>query len=187
MPPEFTINIGFYIVFLLSVTAHEAAHAWAGWKLGDDTAYLGGQVTLDPLPHIRREPIGMVVVPIVALMYIGFPIGYASAPYNPLWAQRLSQARGVDGARGARCQLDSGSARARPCAHRTRDRGVRESRNGQVHEPRRQYGDVRVELRLAVSQPARVHEHPPARVQSDSVSTARRERSATAVLASVGN
>ena len=88
MLPEFTINIGFYIVFLLSVTAHEAAHAWAGWKLGDDTAYLGGQVTLDPMPHIRREPIGMVVVPIVALISIGFPIGYASAPYNPLWAQR---------------------------------------------------------------------------------------------------
>ena len=88
MPPELTIKIGFYIVFVLSTTAHEAAHAWAGLRLGDNTAYLGGQVTLDPMPHIRREPIGMVALPILSLLYMGFPIGFASAPYDPLWALR---------------------------------------------------------------------------------------------------
>jgi Zn-dependent protease len=45
-------------------------------------------VTLDPMPHIRREPFGMVVVPIAALFLIGWPFGYAHAPYDPNWADR---------------------------------------------------------------------------------------------------
>lgn len=88
MTDELTIGIGFYVVFLLSVTAHEAAHALAALKLGDETAYLGGQVTLDPMPHIRREPIGMVAVPILSLVLIGWPLGFAHAPYDPIWAIR---------------------------------------------------------------------------------------------------
>ena len=75
-----------YVVFLFSTTLHEAAHAWAGKKGGDLTAYLGGQVTLNPMPHISREPIGMVVLPIISLFIMGWPFGYASAPYDPHWA-----------------------------------------------------------------------------------------------------
>ena len=40
-----------YVVFLFSTTCHEAAHAWSAFRLGDDTAYRGGQVTLDPTPQ----------------------------------------------------------------------------------------------------------------------------------------
>ena len=79
-------GIKWYLVFLFSTTLHEAAHAWAGFKLGDDTAHRGGQVTLDPTPHIRREPLGMVVVPIISYLLGGWMIGWASAPYNPRWA-----------------------------------------------------------------------------------------------------
>ncbi|MGB5220158.1 MAG: hypothetical protein WBN60_03955, partial [Polyangiales bacterium] len=50
--------------FLLSLTCHEAAHALAGRLGGDSTA--GAQVTLDPMPHIKREPFGTLVVPIVS-------------------------------------------------------------------------------------------------------------------------
>jgi Zn-dependent protease len=77
-----------YVVFLLSTTCHEAAHAWAAKLGGDLTAFHGGQVSLDPLPHIRREPFGMVLFPI--LTYIGsqWMMGWASAPYDPHWAQR---------------------------------------------------------------------------------------------------
>ncbi len=57
-------------------------------KLGDRTAYEGGQVSLDPTPHVRREPIGMVVVPIVSYLMNGWMMGWASAPYNPDWAER---------------------------------------------------------------------------------------------------
>ncbi|RMH16720.1 MAG: site-2 protease family protein [Acidobacteria bacterium] len=77
-----------YAVFLFSVTLHEAAHAWAALRLGDPTAYHGGQVSLNPLPHVQREPFGMVLVPLISLALIGWPLGWASAPYDPLWADR---------------------------------------------------------------------------------------------------
>jgi Zn-dependent protease len=78
----------FYVVFVFSVTFHEAAHAYLAMRGGDLTAYHGGQVSLSPVPHIRREPIGMVVLPIATTLFSGWPIGYASAPYDPLWAER---------------------------------------------------------------------------------------------------
>jgi Zn-dependent protease len=78
----------YYLVFLFSTTLHEAAHAWAARRGGDPTAYHGGQVSLSPVPHVRREPIGMVVLPIVSALITGWPIGYASAPYDPQWARR---------------------------------------------------------------------------------------------------
>jgi hypothetical protein len=80
---DLLIGIKWYLVFLFSTTLHEAAHAWAGLKLGDDTAHRGGQVTIDPTPHIRREPLGMVVVPIISFFLSGWMIGWASAPFNP--------------------------------------------------------------------------------------------------------
>lgn len=75
-----------YVVFLFSTTLHEAAHAWAALRGGDPTAYHGGQVTLDPRPHVRREPFGMVLLPLFTAVTSGWPIGYASAPYDPVWA-----------------------------------------------------------------------------------------------------
>lgn len=77
----------FFVVFLFSTTLHEAAHAWAALKGGDRTAYEGGQVSLDPRPHIRREPFGMVVLPLLSSLATGWPMGYASAPYNVAWAR----------------------------------------------------------------------------------------------------
>jgi len=74
--------------FLLSLTCHEAAHALAGRLGGDSTA--ANQVTLDPIPHIKREPFGTLVVPIASffLQGGGWMIGWASAPYDPTWANR---------------------------------------------------------------------------------------------------
>lgn len=78
-----------YFVLVYSIVLHEAAHAWAALKLGDPTAYEGGQVTLDPTPHIKRSPIGMIVVPIISWIAYGgsWMLGWASAPYNPQWAR----------------------------------------------------------------------------------------------------
>jgi Zn-dependent protease len=78
----------YYIAFLLSTTVHEAAHAWAAKLGGDLTAYHGGQVSLDPRPHVRREPIGMVLLPVASTLLSGWPFGFASAPYDPEWALR---------------------------------------------------------------------------------------------------
>ena len=55
---------------------------------GDKTAYEGGQVTLNPIPHMRREPIGMIVAPLITYFANGFMLGWASAPYDPGWQQR---------------------------------------------------------------------------------------------------
>ena len=83
---QFLPGLVWYVAFLLSVVLHEAAHAFVAWRLGDSTAYLGGQVTLDPIPHIRREPMGMVVVPVLSFIAGGWMIGWGSTPYDPYWA-----------------------------------------------------------------------------------------------------
>jgi Zn-dependent protease len=88
MAPDIVDALAFFIVFLLSTTLHEAAHAWAAKLGGDLTAYHGGQVSLDPTPHIRRSPFGMVVLPLLTALTTGWPIGFASAPYDPQWAMR---------------------------------------------------------------------------------------------------
>ncbi len=85
-------NIGeavmYYVVFLFSTTLHEAAHAWTARRGGDLTAYHGGQVSLNPVPHVRREPFGMLILPIASVLLTGWPFGYASAPYDREWARR---------------------------------------------------------------------------------------------------
>jgi Zn-dependent protease len=80
------LGLAWYVVFLFSLTCHEAAHAWAALRGGDPTAYHGGQVSLDPVPHIRREPFGTVVVPILAYVVGGWMVGWASTPFDPTWA-----------------------------------------------------------------------------------------------------
>jgi Zn-dependent protease len=77
-----------YGVFLLSLTCHEASHALAAKIGGDLTAFRGGQVSLNPIPHVRREPFGTLVVPILSYALGGWMIGWASAPYDPAWRLR---------------------------------------------------------------------------------------------------
>jgi Zn-dependent protease len=86
---EFLIlGVIWYIVFLFSTTCHEGAHALVAKLGGDSTAHEGGQVSLNPWPHIRREPFGLVVVPIVSYFLVHWMIGWASAPFDPEWQQR---------------------------------------------------------------------------------------------------
>lgn len=62
-------------VLLLSLTVHEAAHAWAASQLGDPTARRLGRLTLNPIAHI--DPIGTLVFPLLAAT-TGLPvIGWA--------------------------------------------------------------------------------------------------------------
>ena len=91
------LGLVWFAAFLFSTTLHEAAHALVAWRLGDPTAYHGGQVSLNPIPHVRREPFGMVIVPL--LSYFGSPshwmFGWASAPYDPTWAARHPRRAGA--------------------------------------------------------------------------------------------
>lgn len=79
-----------YAAFLLSLTCHEAAHALAALRGGDATAYAAGQVSLNPVPHMRREPFGTILFPLLSFVWLtpGWMMGWASAPYNPQWEDR---------------------------------------------------------------------------------------------------
>jgi Zn-dependent protease len=81
-----TLGLIWFVVFLFSTTCHEGAHALMAKLGGDPTA--SGQVTFNPLPHIQREPFGMVVMPILSYLMGGWMIGWASTPYDPSWAYR---------------------------------------------------------------------------------------------------
>lgn len=69
----------FTIIF--SVTIHEFAHAWSAWKMGDDTAARQGRLTLNPMPLMQAEPIGMVVAPLLGA-WTGFLFAWASTPVD---------------------------------------------------------------------------------------------------------
>lgn len=87
-PDQLALGPLWYVVFLLSSTCHEAAHALAAKTGGDLTAFHGGQVSLSPLPHIRREPFGMVLFPWLSYLTGGWMMGWASAPYDADWSYR---------------------------------------------------------------------------------------------------
>jgi Zn-dependent protease len=69
-------------VLLFSVVAHEYAHAEAAYRQGDDTAYMLGRLTLNPLKHI--DPFMSIIVPF-ALWMMGAPVFGAAkpVPVNP--------------------------------------------------------------------------------------------------------
>ena len=85
-PNNLAIGLAWYVAFLFSTVVHEASHALAARAGGDRTSE--GQVTLDPLPHIVREPFGMVLIPWLMFFLNGSMMGWASTPYDPTWAAR---------------------------------------------------------------------------------------------------
>ena len=78
MPTELVGQLIIYlVVLLLAISAHEAAHAWMSYKFGDDTAYLLGRVTLNPVAH--TDPVGTLLIPI-----INFVIAVGVGGFSPL-------------------------------------------------------------------------------------------------------
>lgn len=66
---------------LASLTVHEWAHAWSADRLGDPTARILGRVSFNPIVHI--DPIGTIVLPLVAAVTTGFVFGWAKpVPVN---------------------------------------------------------------------------------------------------------
>jgi Zn-dependent protease len=58
-----------FFVLTVSLTIHEFSHAWAAYRLGDDTAARAGRMSLNPLVHL--DPIGSL------LILTGMPLGWA--------------------------------------------------------------------------------------------------------------
>lgn len=69
-------------VILVSMTVHEAMHAFMSYWLGDDTAKLQGRLTLNPIKHI--DPFLTILLPVI-LAISGGPIfgGAKPVPFNP--------------------------------------------------------------------------------------------------------
>lgn len=70
-------------VLFFSIVLHEFAHGFVAYRMGDDTAYYSGRLTLNPLKHV--DIMGTLIVP--CLCYImGFPLfGWAKpVPVNPM-------------------------------------------------------------------------------------------------------
>jgi len=70
------------VTVLISITLHEAMHAFAAHWLGDDTAQMQGRLTLNPLKHI--DPFLTLGMPIL-LALMGAPVLGAAkpVPFNP--------------------------------------------------------------------------------------------------------
>lgn len=85
--PERSISFDFLIwapVLLFSMVAHEYAHAEAAYRQGDDTAYMLGRLTMNPLKHI--DPFMTVLLPIVLWVSSGGRYTFGAAkpvPVNP--------------------------------------------------------------------------------------------------------
>jgi Zn-dependent protease len=82
MNQEFALILFQVIVLVLAFSVHESAHAYTAMRLGDPTAYMLGRVTLNPMKHL--DPLGSVVLPLIALVYHWPLIGWAKpCPITP--------------------------------------------------------------------------------------------------------
>lgn len=77
-------------VLAFSIICHEYAHGYVAHKNGDDTAYLMGRLSFNPLPHI--DFVGTIVVPALCKFW-GMPMfGWAKpVPVNPLRLNKMRE------------------------------------------------------------------------------------------------
>ena len=82
----FGIGLGYLVaviaVILVSMTLHEAMHAYVSYWLGDDTAKAQGRLTLNPIAHV--DPFLTLLLPIsLALLHLPIFGGAKPVPFNP--------------------------------------------------------------------------------------------------------
>lgn len=65
----------YFLAMLISLTVHEAAHAWVAKLCGDDTAEKQGRLTLNPAPHI--DPVGTIMLPLMGALFNFGILGWA--------------------------------------------------------------------------------------------------------------
>jgi len=69
------------VPLVLAITLHEAAHGYVARMFGDNTAYMLGRVTLNPIKHI--DPMGTIVFPLISMAVGGIIFGWAKpVPVN---------------------------------------------------------------------------------------------------------
>jgi Zn-dependent protease len=88
--PPLDILIPYFVMLLLSLSVHEAAHAWTANRLGDPTARLLGRISLNPIAHI--DWIGTVLFPLLAMLS-GLPLFGWAKPVPVGWQNLKSPRR----------------------------------------------------------------------------------------------
>jgi len=81
--PEYFSRLYLFLMFIPLIAIHEAAHAWAAKRLGDDEAEHEGRLTLNPISHI--DIWGTLVLPALStLLYHTSPLGWGRlVPFTP--------------------------------------------------------------------------------------------------------
>ncbi len=76
------IYVSYAIIVIMSIVLHEIAHGWVAYKCGDDTAYLLGRLSLNPIRHI--DPFMTILLPVIC-MFCHIPAfgGAKPVPVNP--------------------------------------------------------------------------------------------------------
>ncbi len=80
-----------FIILVGSLCIHEWAHAWVALKLGDETAYKHGRVTLNPIPHI--DLLGTIVFPLLCIFLLNGQFFFGWAKPVPVTVTRFKHLR----------------------------------------------------------------------------------------------
>jgi Zn-dependent protease len=92
-PLDFLQILTGFAVLVLSLTVHEAAHAWSADRLGDPTARRLGRLSLNPAVHV--DPIGTILFPLISMItnlpLIGWarPVPVNTMALRPNWRQKF--------------------------------------------------------------------------------------------------
>lgn len=79
---DFTTIVIVFIVLVISISIHEAMHAFTSHWLGDDTAHREGRISLNPIRHV--DPVMTILLPMITLVLFQTPILAAKpVPFNP--------------------------------------------------------------------------------------------------------
>lgn len=93
------VNLIFLLpILLLSMMAHEVAHGWVAFRLGDPTAKMDGRLTANPLRHL--DPVGTLMF-VVTYMMGSFIFGWAKpVPVNPMFFRSRQRGMAIVGLAG---------------------------------------------------------------------------------------
>ncbi|TVQ33800.1 MAG: site-2 protease family protein [Geminicoccaceae bacterium] len=93
-----------FLPIILAITLHEAAHAWAADKLGDDTSRRLGRVSINPVRHV--DPLGTLILPGLLLLFSPIVFGWAKpVPVNFARLGRPKRDMALVAAAGPLCNL----------------------------------------------------------------------------------
>lgn len=85
-------------VLLLSMMAHELAHGWVAYRLGDPTAKMRGRLSINPLRHL--DPLGTAMF-VITYLFSGFVFGWAKPiPVSPYYFRDRQKGMAIVGAAG---------------------------------------------------------------------------------------